>query len=341
MASGKKVKPVEAKDIKFKTIRDESFMFLDKTVEVAIAEIIPYQTRRHMPKGTPEVIIRPLIGREYHINRNTLLGNFTYANGKPISVRGWKGETKYLVKSTRMVKYHKLGVISIPKGVTVEFESDIRAVDLNGKSIRKASKGIIVCPVDDASQTLLRGEVYLLSKLAVRKMCVANRDEFEDWKAKAKASKKSHRKGLRSDNGVEPEVKPIESLSMNVQSIRDQSIGPTGPIRRTPQMGLSSNRVGAGTPGGQIRSSYGAPGVQIKCKYSAVGQIINNKGKRVGLILKDNVTEKIAKCPNDRAIRAARLGMISNVEAVKGPNGDEFLRGKGIQLERLRILREN
>lgn len=295
-------------EISFDSIKDRMFIPAIKVRDIVRARPLSASEKESIQRGSPDILINPVIGESYLIHRNDVIRNFVYTNGKRIKTSGWKAESQYVIfradNTTVMV-------MQVPQNHTVV----VNGVIANEKT--RKSGDYIVCPLTENNE-IDREHASVVSSAIFRKMCYIPRNEVID------RHRGSKNKFFDFISGVNLQDK-----------FRDRKNRVINPIKQTPIPSGIRSTASVPKPNAYENSArYNIP--KADSSYKVVGQIVDAYGKRVGFVISapSGATKEIDKLT---AMKLAENKKISNMEAVKSQSGDIYLRGNGIRLEDLPV----
>lgn len=309
-------------ELKLSDIPETAFVQAIKVRDIVRARALSTKERNSREAGAPDIRIEPLIGVETYMSKDEASSIYTYSNGRKVNFSGWKADKKYvLVGGGEAVVL----VMQVPQQHYVKVGNSIA----NGK---KAGDYIICLP--DAEGLPDKGTCKVVNRALFRKMCyIPMQDAVE--------------------RNIGRDV-PAFDLNERVNTCRDDSVYASKDAYNSEPIAVDSNGVEYTRPYqpvNPIKSGFSgavtAPKQNIARpartvddtsigKYTIVAQVVNEYGQRIGFVIqsKSGETRPIMK---DVALRLCTSKKISNADAVNGPNGQLYIRGRGVQLDMLPV----
>lgn len=307
-------------ELKLSDIPETAFVQAIKVRDIVKASALSTKERNNREPGAPDIHIEPLIGVETYMSKAEASSIYTYSNGRKVNFSGWKADKRYvLVGGSEAIVL----VMQVPKQHYVKVGNSIA----NGK---KAGDYIVCLP--DTEGLPDRGTCRVVNRALFRKMCyIPMQDAVQrNIGRNVPAFDLNERvcvSGVESGYYNDYASEPIAVGSNGVEYTRPYQ--PVNPI----QSGFSGavptpKQSSASTPVNVDNNSIG--------KYTIVAQVVNEYGQRIGFVIqsKSGETRPIMK---DVALRLCTSKKISNADAVNGPNGQMYIRGRGVQLDMLPI----
>ena len=302
--------------IPFKEIPDRMFMPAIKVREIVRARPLKYEERKNNSRGAPDIFVEPLIGKPYYLSRQDVINHFTYLNRKKIKTTGWESSKKYVIyrDDNTLVK-----AMQVPLNHTI----DINGVTANSSNRSRGDYIVCMCNEDG---TIDRGTASVVSAAIFRKLCYIPMNETIAKHQGSRNTLFSFAKTTIAKH-VPPAVKSKVTNMLNrggttptKSNIPNRApVMPNHPVTGVSKAPLPS-QVAAGNSAG----------------FEIIAQVHDAFGKRVGFILKapSGETRQLKK---QDVINMAIAKKLSNATVVKGPSGEPFLRGVGVQLDNLPI----
>lgn len=322
--------------ISFDEIPDKVFIPAIKVREIVKARPLKLDEKKQIQRGSADILIKPLIGKQYLLTRDQVINNFKYTNGKKIKTSGWESSKSYVIYTEDNAT---VMVVQIPLNHTVTI-GEVTANESNRKS-----GDYIVCNLDQSGK-IDRTSASIVSAPLFRKMCYIPMNEVIH---RYRGSKN------RVFDFISNKIKRMNSIiPKDMTRIADDNISRTSELNRvntgfTEVQGVQGvqgvqntnrtlNNPNTSTQGVQNTNripnnlNTGATGNNL----TVVAQIHDAFGKRVGFVIRaSNGRTKDINTP--AIMQLANKGLLSNVTLVDNPHGGKFLRGIGMQLDNLPI----
>ena len=297
--------------LNFEDIPDRVFIPALKVRDIVRAKPLSLAEKKQIPRGSADILIKPLIGNEYLLSRNDVVNNFTYTNGSIIKTSGWESSKMYVIfRPDNTLVY----AMQVPTNHTVVINGEMA-----NKNSRKAGD-YIVCASNE-SGVIDRSTAVILSAAVFRKMCYIPRQDI-----------------ITKHQGSTNKFFDFVAKTTSTVNFVDRKNNPINPLRKMPVpnagVGQSINMPNT-TPVMNKTNLPGALGGDTS-KFTVVGQVHDAYGKRIGFIIQahNGATKQITK---ESAIKLATNKKLINAEAVPNPAGETYIRGNGVRLDDLPI----
>ena len=330
--------PISMQRLSFDKVNDEVFLRAYKIRDINKARILNRAEKKKIPSGSPDILVRPFIGKGRLMSRQEVVSNYRYLTDKEINVRGWKSENTYIIY--RIVR-EPVAIMQVPININI---------DVNGKTANKGNRqsgDYIICSLDE-NGNILRNTARVISSAMFKKICYIPPSEIiERYKGRHnqyfdlntgsamnydQATGKQPIRNTRNTNGghVARIIRhPIINRAIRPQVGRQQPERKSTTLQNREQVSTSQAR-----PQLRMRPLRGS---QANKKYKLNKQIHNAQGERVGFeIIDSNGNTQLISL--GEAMQLAGDSKIGNVELVRNSSGNSFLRGNGISIDNLPII---
>ena len=292
----------------FSRIPNRMFIPAVRVRDIVKARPLTQEEKSNIKRGSPDILIEPLIGESYLLYRNDVVGNFRYTNGSKIKTSGWESTKQYIIYRNDNTN---VMVMQVPLNHTVEVNGKVA----NAKS--RSSGEYIVCTLDESGE-ISRESAKIVTSAVFRKMCYIPRN---DVITRHRGSKNKLFNFFDTVRGAFTTVDRSNNFIRPMNRVKLPNSNNTIPKPNLAQV----NRVNTI---GQIDKS--------QSKYTIIGQIHDNYGKRVGFVIQ-SYSGETKDIPKNVAIKLAQSKKLANAELVVNAGVEPYLRGNGIKLDELPI----
>ena len=309
-------------ELKLSDIPETAFVQAIKVRDIVKARALSTKERNTREPGAPDIQIEPLIGTATYMSKAEAGAVYTYSNGRKVNFQGWKSDKRYvLVGGSESIVL----VMQVPKQHFVKVGNSVA----NGK---KAGDYIVCLP--DAEGLPDKGTCKVVNRALFRKMCyIPMQDAIErNIGRDVHAFDLNERVNTYRDDSA---FVPDDAYQSETIAVDNKGVEYTRPYQ--PVNPIQSGFSGAVAAPKQNTVSHVKPADDASIgKYTIVAQVVNEYGQRIGFVIqsKSGETRPIMK---DVALRLCTSKKISNADAVNGPNGQLYIRGRGVQLDMLPI----
>lgn len=309
-------------ELKLSDIPETAFVQAIKVRDIVKARALSTKERNTREPGAPDIQIEPLIGQATYMSKAEAGSIYTYSNGRKVNFQGWKSDKRYVLVGGS--EYIVL-VMQVPQQHFVKVGNSVA----NGKKVGD----YIVC-LPDAEGLPDKGTCKVVNRALFRKMCyIPMQDAIErNIGRDVPAFDLNERVNTYRDDSA---FVPDDAYQSETIAVDNNGVEYTRPYQ--PVNPIQSGFSGAVTAPKKNTTSPVKPADDASVgKYTIVAQVVNEYGQRIGFVIqsKSGETRPIMK---DVALRLCTSKKISNADAVNGPNGQLYLRGRGVQLDMLPI----
>lgn len=309
-------------ELKLSDIPETAFVQAIKVRDIVKARALSTKERNTREPGAPDIHIEPLIGTATYMSKAEAGSTYTYSNGRKVNFQGWKSDKRYvLVGGSESIVL----VMQVPKQHFVKVGNSVA----NGK---KAGDYIVCLP--DAEGLPDKGTCKVVNRALFRKMCyIPMQDAIErNIGRDVPAFDLNERVNTYRDDSAFVHDDAYQSETIAVDN---NGVEYTRPYQHVNPIQSGFSGAVAAPKQNTVSPVKSADDASIG-KYTIVAQVVNEYGQRIGFVIqsKSGETRPIMK---DVALRLCASKKISNADAVNGPNGQLYLRGRGVQLDMLPI----
>lgn len=280
------------------------------------------------PRGGPDILVSPLVGKPYQAKRDFIKNNYTYVNGRKVNIHGWKSSKLYVVvrPSDIMVL-----LMQVPLNHTV----NANGVIANSKS--RNSGDYIVCLPDEGG-SLDRTTASVVPAQLFHKICYIQPHPSIEKAARGQRRNKLFDMVSKCIPGVtKPRNNSRRTPVQPNERRRNSGVVVEADILRPNSGRIQQNqpRVAPQPQNTVRRPMQTAPGSQMQQdKFMVVQNVLNSYGQRVGFVIQasNGATRNINR---DTATQLCLQHKIANMTAVDNGSGEYFFRGIGISLDSL------
>lgn len=305
----------------FSEIPDRVFIPAVMVREILRVRPLTYKEKQSEKRGGPDILVNPMVGKQYKSNRDYIINHFTYLTGKKVNIRGWRSSKMYVVVRPSDIV---IMVMQVPLNLEIHLENEV------ANSGNRKSGDYIVCLTDAAGEIDRSTASVVPASLFHKIGYITPNPVIEKAVANGSKSKKFSRldKIGHGNSNIAEKVTSIKKAIIPVNAPKDAPLNNNIPNNRA-----NNPMSKVGQPVSVPVTNQDAYRIQSKSKFKVTANVLNEYGSRVGFVIQaeNGATKKIDR---DTAVKMCLNHMISNMTAVRA-NGGFFFRGVGESLDEL------
>lgn len=299
----------------YKELPDNVFIPIIRKRDIVTARPLSREEKREYGSGGPDILLTSPTGEQRLITRQELVANYTYINGKKISISGWSSKRRYLIG--KMDDTQLFGML-VPTNCTLK---------LKGKTANKANKtygDYIIClpspngGIDRESAGLIPNKIFRKmfhipeNEVITRNIGKGNA-EFNPDRARKRRNKSRAeiKRSTTPDFGLNEDA--FANMAAEIQKQPSKTVDTSG----------LNNKV-------KVRDEKHGDNK----KFIAIGRLMRN-GNLEGFVIQNTrgATRNITK---QEMMQLCQRKLVTNVMlSRKEETGKYFLRGNGIRIDML------
>lgn len=281
--------------------------------DILKARTLSREEKRELERGGADILVTSPSGTQMMMKRADIIKQYTYLDGKKISMAGWSSSKEYIIAKLDNTNAFAM---MVPLNCT----ANVNGTKAN--AAQRKSGDYIVC-LADSSGNIDESTVGVIPAAMFKKMYYMPPNEVIS---------RHYGSGNKTYNPNAPKQKS------SVVSTRKQ------PINFTEQLGMNTEDFDFGVedmykqPEKKVQSSnmnMAKPEKESTYKYLAIGRLVNQSRETIGFVIqnKSGATKNISK---GQMMELCKKRLVSNVMlGVKSDTGKAYLRGNNIRLEML------
>ena len=108
--------------LEFDKIPDRMFIPAVRVRDIVKARPLTHEEKSKIKRGSPDILVEPIIGESYLLTRNDIVVNFRYTNGTKIKTSGWESTKQYIIYRNDNTE---VAVMQVPLNHTVNVNGNI------------------------------------------------------------------------------------------------------------------------------------------------------------------------------------------------------------------------
>lgn len=296
-------------DLVYNDIPSKAFIPVIRRTDIVKARPMNKDERKQYDRGGPDILLLTPTGEQRAITRKELMSNYSYLNGKKITITGWTSKSTYTVaKMDNSTLYAML----IPENCTVSILGKLANKNRNRRDY-------IICGTD-ASGDIDRDNVGVLSNSLFRKMFqIPQHDVIA--RNLGKGNKTFDISNVKRNRGQ------VKSKPVNTSKAMDFGLN-TNEFNDLAQEIQQQPVKKVGTNMNIVKNDE-----TIK-KLTAVGRLMRN-GSIEGFVVQNNKGET-RNVTKKEMMMLCNKKLVDNIMLSTNENtGKYYLRGNGIRIEML------
>lgn len=276
--------------------------------DILKARTLSRDEKKNIERGGPDILAISPSGQKIMLRREEVIKNYTYLDGKRISMAGWNSSKQYLI--ARLDNSDAVAMM-VPLNCT----ANVNGIKANNA---KRSTGDYIVGLIDGAGSIDQSTIGIIPSAIFKKMYYMPPNDVIT--RNLRGNNKLYTPYRQKPPAKNTEISFTKQLGIDAESIDfGDSILEKQPVK----------------PVNNTNMNLAKPKQETTYKYMATGRLVNQSGETIGFIIQNKAgqTKEISK---GQMMELCKRKLVSNIMlGVKSDTGTHYLRGNNIRIEML------